>query len=230
VVVSLRQGGDLQSSKMALDELCRIYWRPIYSYARHQGLTPADAEDVTQSFFAFILDKDLFSNADESLGKMRNYLLTAFGRHIRHWQRQASALKRGGGREVLSLEASQAEDEFTIDPADHRTPESVYQRQCALGIIEAALVLLQKEQEEAGKGAQFEKLKSRLDPAHAGSGNDAELAASLGLSHDSVRQIISRLRKRFREIMRMVVASTLRDPTEESLAEEMMALRQALLS
>jgi RNA polymerase sigma factor (sigma-70 family) len=230
VVVSLRQGGDLGGGRMALEELCRIYWRPIYSYARHQGLAPADAEDVTQSFFAFLLEKELFSNADESLGKLRNYLLTAFGRHINHWHRQASAQKRGGGRELLSIEASQAEDEITIDPADHRTPESAYQRQCALGIIEAALLLLEQEQEAAGKGEHFQLLKSRLDPTQASSGNDAEIAASLGMSHDSVRQSVSRLRKRFREIMRNVVAGTLRDPTEESLNEELAPLRDALLS
>jgi RNA polymerase sigma-70 factor (ECF subfamily) len=229
VVLSLRSAGDLQQSRLALDELCGIYWRPIYSYARHQGLSPADAEDVTQGFFAFILDKDLFANADENLGKLRNYLLTAFSRHIRHWHRQAGALKRGGGHEVLSIEASQMEDEITIDPADHRTPESAYQRQCALEIIETAILMLEKEQEAAGKGEIFRHLRPRLDPTHAGSGSDAELANTVGMSHDAVRQIISRLRKRFREIMRSIVASTLRDPTEESLAEELAALREALL-
>lgn len=229
VVVSLRQAGDMQKSRLALDELCGIYWRPIYSYARHQGLSPADAEDVTQGFFAFILDKDLFSNADETLGKLRNYLLTAFGRHIRHWHRQANAQKRGGGNELLSIEASQAEDELTIDPADHRTPESAFQKQCALEIIEAAIVMLENEQVAAGKAEQFRLLRPRLDPTQAGSGSDAELANRLGMNHDAVRQIISRLRKRFREIMRDIVASTLRDPTEESLAEELASLREALV-
>jgi RNA polymerase sigma-70 factor (ECF subfamily) len=229
VVVSLRQGGDLKESRLALDELCKIYWRPIYSYARHQGLAPADAEDVTQSFFAFILDKDLFAAADENLGRLRNYLLTAFSRHIRHWHRQANALKRGGGREILSIEASQAEDEITIDPADHRTPESAFQRQCALQIIEAAVLKLQQEHEEAGKAEQFRLLRARLDPTCAASGSDAELAARLGMSHDAVRQVISRQRKRFREIMRNIVAGTLRDPTEGSLNEELSALRDALM-
>lgn len=229
VVSSLRQSGDVSGSRMALDELCRIYWRPIYSYARHQGLTPADAEDVTQSFFAFILDKDLFASADENLGKLRNYLLTAFSRHIRHWRRQANALKRGGGREIMSIEASRAEDEIAIDPADHRTPESAFQRQCALEIIEAAIVQLEKEHEEAGKAEQFRMLRSRLDPTCASSSSDAEIAAQLGMSHDAVRQVISRQRKRFREIMRNIVAGTLRDPTEQSLVEELAALRDALL-
>ncbi|MEQ1750668.1 MAG: sigma-70 family RNA polymerase sigma factor [Prosthecobacter sp.] len=229
VVVSLRQQGDLKESRLALDELCHIYWRPIYSYARYQGLSPADAEDVTQGFFAFILDKDLFSNADENLGKLRNYLLTAFGRHIRHWHRQAGALKRGGGREVMSIEASHAEDEMTIDPADHRTPESLYQKQCALQIIEASVIQLEKEQAASGKGDLFQLLRPRLDPTQAGSGSDAELASRLGMSHDSVRQAISRLRKRFREIMRSVVASTLNDPSEEALTEELASLREALV-
>lgn len=216
--------------RLALDELCKIYWRPIYSYARFQGLSPADAEDLTQSFFGFVLEKDLFANADASLGKMRNYLLTAFGRHIKHWQRQAGALKRGGGKEILSLEASQAEDELAIHPADNRTPEAIYQRMCALRIIEAAVEQLAQEQQEAGKGRHFELLRSRLDPTMAGSGNDAELAAQLGMTHDAVRQSISRLRKRFREIMRDLVAGTLDHPTEEMVQEELAALRNALVT
>lgn len=229
VVVSVREGGDLNHGRMALDELCRIYWRPIYSYARYQGISPADAEDLTQSFFTFVLEKDLFATADETLGKMRNYLLTAFGRHIKHWQRQASALKRGGGKEILSIEASLAEDEISIQPADHSTPESNYQRMCALRIIEAAVEQLANEQEAAGKGAVFEALRPRLDPTMAGSGNDAELAARLGMSHDAVRQSISRLRKRFREIMRDLVAGTLAAPTEETVQEELASLRNALV-
>lgn len=230
MVLTLKEEGDQKRGRLALDELCQIYWRPIYSYARFQGLSAFDAEDLTQSFFSFALEKDLFSSADASLGKMRNYLLTAFSRHIKHWQRQANALKRGGGRDILSIEASQAEDEITIDPADHRTPESQYQRLCAMRIIEAAIEQLAREQTEAGKGEQFRLLRTRLDPSQAGSGNDVEMAAQLGMSHDAVRQAISRLRKRFREIMRDLVAATLSDPTEESIQEELAALRNSLVS
>ena len=229
IVVALREGGDPIQGRLALEELCKIYWRPLYSYARYQSISPADAEDLTQSFLGFVLEKDLFAAADAGLGRMRNYLLTAFGRHIKHWQRQANALKRGGGKEMLSLEASMAEDEIAIHPVDHRTPESYYQRLCALRIIETAVEQLAKEQEEAGKGALFQLLRPRLDPTQAGSGNDAELAAQMGLSHDSVRQSISRLRKRFREIMKEVVASTLSVPTEDSVNEELAALRNALV-
>lgn len=230
MVMALREGGDVHAGRLALDELCKIYWRPIYSYARFQGLAPADAEDLTQSFFSFVLEKALFSSADASLGKMRNYLLTAFSRHIKHWQRQSTALKRGGGREILSIEASQAEDELSIQPPDHRTPESIYQRMCALRIIEATVEQLAREQEEAGKKEQFQLLRPRLDPTLAGSGNDAELAAQLGMTHDAVRQAISRLRKRFREIMRELVAGTLASPTDETVQEELTALRNALVS
>jgi len=229
MVLALRQEGDLARGRLALDELCRIYWRPIYSYARFQGIPAADAEDLTQSFMGFILEKDLFSAADASLGKMRNYLLTAFGRHIKHWQRQAGAQKRGGGHEIISIEASMAEDELEIQPEDPRTPESIYQRQCALRLVEETVSQLAQEQTAAGKAVQFELLRQRLDPTQAGSGTDAELAAQLGLTHDAVRQSVSRLRKRFREIMRDLVAGTLAEPTEESVKEELEALREALL-
>ncbi|HCN30373.1 MAG TPA: RNA polymerase subunit sigma-24 [Verrucomicrobiales bacterium] len=229
VVVASRNSADAAANRMALDELCGIYWHPLYSYARHQGIAPADAEDLTQSFLVFVLEKDLFAQADEALGRLRNYLLTAFGRHIKHWQRQAGALKRGGGQQIVSIEASQAEDNVTIDPADHRTPEEVYQRQCALSMIETAVCHLAAEQDAAGKGGQFEMLRPRLDPTQSCSGNDAELAAALGMSHDAVRKTISRLRKRFREILHELVAATLSNPTEESIQEELASLRNALV-
>jgi RNA polymerase sigma-70 factor (ECF subfamily) len=98
-----------------------------------------------------------------------------------------------------------------------------------LQIIEASVIQLEKEQVAAGKGDLFQLLRPRLDPTQAGSGSDAELATRLGMSHDSVRQAISRLRKRFREIMRSVVASTLNDPSEEALTEELASLREALV-
>lgn len=229
MVLAVRDGGDVTQSRLALEELCRIYWRPIYAYARHQGLAPADAEDVTQSFFQFVLEKDLFSSADATLGRLRNYLLTAFGRHIKHWHRQANAQKRGGGREVLSLEASQAEDAMALEPPDHRTPEMYFERQCALRIIEEAVAQLAEEQRKAGREDQFTLLRPRLDPSTAGSGSDAEIAARLGMSHDAVRQTITRLRRRFREIMRDLVAGTLQNPTAQSLEEELVALRNALM-
>lgn len=228
MVIAARDGTESLSGRVALEALCRIYWRPIYSYARFQGIAPADAEDLTQSFFGFVLEKDLFSSADADLGKMRNYLLTAFGRHIKHWQRQANALKRGGGREMLSLEASMAEDEITVHAPDHRTPESAYQRLCALRLIEAAVDQLAQEQAAAGKEELFRALRPRLDPSQAASGSDAELAHHLGMSHDAVRQNISRLRRRFREIMKSLVAATLAAPTEEAVQEELAALRDAL--
>jgi RNA polymerase sigma factor (sigma-70 family) len=229
MVLALREGGDESRGRLALEELCRIYWRPIYSYARYQGLSPADAEDLTQSFFGFALEKDLFNEADASLGKMRNYLLTAFSRHIKHWQRQAATLKRGGGKEILSIEASRAEDALEIDPSDNRTPESAYQRMCALRIIEAAVDQLAEEQKAAGKEEQFQHLRPRLDPTMAVSGSDAELATKLGMTHDAVRQAVSRLRRRFREILRDLVAGTLASPSEESVQEELASLRNALV-
>lgn len=229
VVIASRKDGEGHATRLALEELCSIYWHPLYSYARHQGISTADAEDLTQSFLVFVLEKDLFSQADAALGKLRNYLLTAFGRHIKHWHRQAGALKRGGGHQVVSIEASQEENSITIDPADHRTPEEIYQRQCALSMIEAAVAQLAKEQESAGKADQFELLRPRLDPTLSCTGNDAELAAALGMSHDAVRKAISRLRKRFREILHELVAATLSQPNEESIQDELASLRNALV-
>lgn len=229
VVLASRKQGESRETRIALEELCSIYWHPLYSYARHQGISAEDAEDLTQSFLVFVLEKDLFSQADAALGRLRNYLLTAFGRHIKHWHRQAGALKRGGGHQIVSIEASREENSIPIDPADHRTPEEIYQRQCALSMIETALEHLAQEQDRAGKAEQFELLRTRLDPTLSCTGNDAELAAALGMSHDAVRKAISRLRKRFRELLYDLVAATLSNPTEESIQEELASLRNALV-
>ena len=116
---------------------------------------------------------------------------------------------------------------MTIDPADHRTPESLYQKQCALQIIEASVIQLEKEQVAAGKGDLFQLLRPRLDPTQAGSGSDAELAVRLGMSHDSVRQAISRLRKRFRALVKKRIADTVvgAEQAEEEWQHLMAALR-----
>ena len=228
VVVASRDGVDPDVSRLAIDELCRIYWQPLYSYARRQGLSPQDAEDVTQGFFEFALSKDLFGAADKSVGKLRSFLLTAFTRHVRGVWRQGQAQKRGGGVATLSIDASQAEESYSLEPVDHCTPETLFERQYALRMVETAVEQLHEEQKAAGKEEAFLLLRPRLDPTAAEAGTDKEIAENLGVSHDAVRQMISRLRKRFREIMKERVAGTLQDPSPMAVEEELTALRRAL--
>lgn len=228
IVVASRDGGDAAASRLAVDELCRIYWQPLYSFARRQGLSAPDAEDATQGFFQFVLEKDLFAAADESLGKLRSFLLTAFTRHIRGEWRQAQAQKRGGGQSTLSIDASQAEESYSLEPVDHETPEAIYERTYALRMIETAVEQLHAEQQAAGKEEAFLLLRPRLDPTAGGDESDKEIAGKLGVGHDAVRQMISRLRKRFREIMRERVAGTLTYPTPMAVEEELAALRRSL--
>lgn len=223
-----REGGESEVSRMAINELCRVYWQPLYSYARRGGLSPEDAEDVTQGFFEFALSKDLFGMADESVGKLRSFLLTAFSRHIRGVWRQGQAQKRGGGVAALSIEASQAEENYSLEPVDERTPEVLFEKQYALRMVETAVEQLYEEQRAAGKEKAFSLLRPRLDPTASEAGSDKEVAEELGVTHDAVRQMISRLRKRFREIMRERVAGTLHEPTAMAVEEELAALRRAL--
>ena len=162
------------------------------------------------------------------MGKLRSFLLTAFTRHIRGEWRQAQAQKRGGGVATLSIEASLAEESYSLEPVDHETPEALFERTYALRMVETAVEQLFEEQRAAGKEEAFSLLRPRLDPSAQGDHTDKEIAEALGVSHDAVRQMISRLRKRFREIMRERVAGTLQDPSPMAVEEELGALRQSL--
>ena len=205
--------GRSDASREALATLCQLYWYPLYAYARRRLPSPHDAQDLTQAFFAELLEKDYLQAADPRRGKFRSFLLTAFKHFLSRQRERANAQKRGGGRSPVSLDFEAGECRYRREPADHATPEAIYERRWALAILEQALARLRQEMTDAGKGKQFECLKGALE----GEGpleTHAQIAGQLGLSEQAVKVAAHRLRRRYQELLRAEIAQTVTTPEE----------------
>lgn len=208
----------------ALERLCRVYWYPLYAFARRSGQSPADAEDQTQGFFQKLLEKDWLAAADRDKGRLRTFLLTAFRRYMANEWRRDRAEMRGGGWRRVDWDEAEGERRYANSQADVR-PEDLFDRQWALAVMERTLAGLQEEFEQRGKREHFEQLKSVL-MLEKGAIDYAPLAERLGMKEGAVRVAIHRLRKRFRLQFREEVALTLEEG--EDLDEELRHLAQVL--
>ena len=202
-------------STAALETLCHAYWRPIFLFARRKGWSEADAKDLTQQFFARLLQRRGFSGLDPRRGKFRNFLLAAFSQFMANEHDRAKAVKRGGGYAIVSLEECTVGD---ISTSTEQAPETVYDLDWAANIVQNAIQHLKNEQSTAGKQKQFEELKIFLTTDAAPS-EYARVAKRLRVESSSVPVLVHRLRQRFRELVRAKVAQTVTSRTE--LAEEM---------
>jgi len=210
---------------VALEVLCECYWFPIYAFVRREGYQQAEAQDLTQGFFGMLLQREDLRQVHPSKGRFRSFLLTALKHFlINEWQK-ARVQKRGGGKPVLSLDFDSAETKFELQPAEPTTPESVFQRQWALTLLANVQAHLQSEMEMDGRAALYEALKPHLvgDPdAH----RYAEVAEKLGMTEAAVKMAMSRLRKRYREVLREEIAQTVAG--EEEIDDEIRELFNAL--
>ena len=200
-------------SQEALATLCQIYWYPLYAYARRHLPSAHDAQDLTQEFFAQLLEKDYLQAADPRRGKFRSFLLTAFKHFLSKERERANAQKRGGGHRLLSLDFQLGESRYHLEPADHATPERLYERGWALAILEQTLARLRQEFANAGKEKLFECLKAAL----AGEGMQesyAQVAEELGISEQAVKVAVYRMRRRYQELLRAEIAQTVASPEE----------------
>lgn len=214
--------------RAALEELCGLYWRPIYGFLRRRGLPVPEAQDATQGFFLSLLEEDLFAKAQAGTGRMRSFLLGALQRWQRGEWRKGQAQKRGGGDELISLDAMTDEEGFEPAGSSDDTPERHFEKSCALSLLEAAMQRLAREQSAAGKSEVFQTLRPLLAPLDGEATlTQEEAARRLRLTPEALRVTLHRLRKRFAEVLRETVADTLTDPTEEMIREEMDALRAA---
>jgi RNA polymerase sigma-70 factor (ECF subfamily) len=209
---------DSPEATRALEDLCAAYWFPLYGRVRRAGHRPAEAEDLTQAFFARLLEKQWLAAADRGRGRFRSFLLGALDHFLANEWDRARAQKRGGGEPVVSFDAASAEERLALEPATHRSPAEDFDRRWALEIL--ALVLGRLEGEYAGQG------KARLFAALKGSvGGDgpersgAELAAELGMGEGAVRVAAHRLRQRYRELLREEIGRTVESP--EAVADEL---------
>lgn len=197
----------------ALEILCRTYWYPIYAYVRSRGHRPEDAQDLVQEFFARLLAKNWLADIEPGVGKFRSFLLTAVRHFLANDYDYRRAVKRGGGRTILSLDEEQSEGRYVSEPATQDTPERMFERRWALAVLDQALVALRLETASAGKAKEFELLGQFLS-REAEPGEYANIAAQLGMSANAVAVTVHRLRQRYREVLREFVANTLQEPSQ----------------
>ena len=213
--VVLLAGQEMSSEgQAALEKLCRAYWQPIYAFARRRGWGQEDAKDLTQRFFALLLERHDFGRLDPKKGKFRTFLLTAFTHFLSNYRAYANALKRGGGK-VISLENVRLEE---IPSTGELSDTMLYDLRWARTILQTALEQLKQEMLKANKGGQFDQLRSFLT-AGGDSRQYVAAAEKLGVETSSVPVLVHRLRLRYRQLVREEVAQTVSSPTD--LEEEL---------
>ena len=207
----------------ALELLCRAYWFPIYTFIRRHGADAEAARDLTQTYFARLLEKDLLLAADPQKGRFRSFLKTDCTYFLADQRDRDRAQKRGGVRALIRFEALDAEDRYRREMADELTPERQFDRTWALNLLDRVLDQLAAECVESGRGALFERLQVALTPGSLLS-SYAALAAQLGMTKGAVQVAIHRLRRRYRAILREQIAATLDSPTDADVEDEIRAL------
>jgi len=225
VVLTAAGKKDLALAEQSLEKLCRVYWLPLYTYIRRQGESPHDAQDLTQEFFARLLEKDFLVSVDQTKGRFRSFLLASLKHFLSNQRDRARAQKRGGGQTLLSLDFSAAESSVGFQPADEQTPEKAFEKRWALTLLEQALARLRKEYSDRGKLELFEQLKTTLTEGRGGVAY-VEIAARLEISEASVKMAVLRLKRRYREVVRAEIAETVarESEVEDELREVFRAL------
>ena len=220
-------GAPEKEKRAALESLCSAYWPPVYAFVRRQGASPVLAEDLTQGFFARLLEKDDLRLADPERGRFRSFLLGALRHFLANEHDRQRAAKRGGGRALLSLDSSalqEVEDGLRLEPAAEATPEREFERAWACAVLARARARLGEEQSQAGKHAQWQALEPFLSTTDE-RGHGADLAQRLAISENAVRVALHRLRRRFGELVRDEVRETVAPGEVE---DEVDVLRRAL--
>jgi len=212
--VVLRAGTtDSASAAPALEQLCRTYWYPLYAFVRRKGHSPHDAQDLTQAFFARLLEKNYVAQADRERGRFRTFLLAALTHFLADEWDKARRLKRGGGREVISFDAASAEERYRLEPIDQLDAAKLYERRWVTTVFDQVLARLEKEFRDSGKGGLFDQLKGSLlaeEPALS----YAAVGAQLSLTESAVKQAVHRMRRRYGELFREEIAQTVAGPGE----------------
>jgi DNA-directed RNA polymerase specialized sigma24 family protein len=217
--------GSSKQAHVALEELCRTYWYPLYAYVRRQGHSREDAEDLTQGFFARLLEKNYLEGVTSDKGKFRAFLLVTLKRFLANEWDHARCQKRGGGVPALSLDWQDADTRYQINPADHLSPDKLYDRAWAVIVLERVVTRLRDENEAEGRTGLYEQLKPFLMMGKSEI-LYGQAAATLKMTEGAVRVAVHRLRRRYRELLRAEISQTLANPAQAD--EEMQALFNAL--
>jgi RNA polymerase sigma factor (sigma-70 family) len=223
--VVLAAQGQSPAAQDALEQLCRIYWRPIYSFLRRERRSPEDAQDLTQSFFAQVLERGDFAVVRQEKGRLRSYLLGSLKHFLANDRRRARSLKRGEGRALISLDELRTEEGVELE-SQALTADRIYDKRWALTVLDQVFSRLTNEYRNLGHPGLFERLSEILSD-EPGRPSQAEIAREFGMTENAVKQAFHRLRQRYRQLLREEIANTVATPAEieDELRELIGALR-----
>lgn len=222
----LRAGrNDTPRARAALATLCGHYWFPLYAHVRRRGHSAHDAQDLTQAFFARLLEHGTLAAADPRRGRFRSFLLASLNHFLADEWDRSRAQKRGGGLEMVALDFTSAEERFASTTPDGLSPDRAFDRQWALALLDTVLVRLEDEWRCESKADTFAVLKQTLTGTRD-SQPYAELAAELGQTEGAVKTAVHRLRRRYRELLQAEIADTV--ATRDDEKDEMTTLLRAL--
>jgi len=209
--VVLTAQGESPAAEEALEKICRIYWWPLYGFVRRQGYTPEEAQDLTQGFFALLLERKDLDAVRREKGRLRSYLLASVKNFLGKAHRRAMTVKRGEGRLPVPLEELLARECADLEPADMLSADRIYERRWALTLLEQVLARLGEEYRVAGNALLFEQLKQLLadEPDRS---SQAKIAQELSMTENAVKQAFYRLRQRYRVLLREEIAQTVAMP------------------
>jgi len=201
------------AAEASLARLCQIYWYPLYYYARRLGHSREDAQDLTQEFLTRLVHKEYLKGVKQEKAKFRSFLLVALkGFLANEWDR-AHRRKRGGGQELLSFDAQDTENRFLAEPMEEMSPEKAFERRWALALLSQVLARLETEFCASNKAPLFQELKALLSGEETDS-SYAEIGQRFGMSESNIKVTVHRLRRRYRELLREEVTSTVASPQE----------------
>lgn len=225
LVRKIQAGTDNTKALAALGEIMKIYWEPLYAYARRRGESPSDVEDAVQGFYEMLITRGSMQSVDQERGRLRSFLLSAFERYLIDQWSKRSTMKRGGGKTVLSLDQELAESHYLKEMAHNITPERQFERQWVLTLLSRVMEALHSDYRRRGKEEVFLVLQGALEWNSADFAY-VEAGAKIGMNENAVKQAVFRMRKKFRELLRWEVAETLADPADVDV--ELRELLQAL--
>jgi RNA polymerase sigma-70 factor (ECF subfamily) len=211
-------------AREALATLCGAYWFPLYYYVRRRGYRADEAQDLTQAFFATLLEKEYLDMADPGRGRFRSFLLASLSHFLANEWDRARARKRGGGK-VISMDVADAESRYSLEPADDLTAERLFERQWAMTLLDQVLAELREELARDGKQPLFDRLKGFLGGEAPGA-SYGQVAAELGMTEGAVKTAVHRLRRHYRRLLRARIAQTV--ASAEEIDDEIRHLFAAL--
>jgi RNA polymerase sigma factor (sigma-70 family) len=209
--VVLTAQGESPAAQEALEKLCGTYWRPIYGFVRRHGASPEEAEDLTQGFFALLLERRDLDTVRKEKGRLRSYLLTSLKHFLTNERQRAMAVKRGQGQRLIPLDEVRERERAGFETVDPSTASQIYERRWALALLDQVLTRLDEEYRAAGNVILFERLKALLtdEPDRP---SQAQIANELAMTENAVKQAFHRLRERYRQSLREEIAHTVMAP------------------